>query len=95
MKHLLVAVYDSAARAFLPPVVSPSEAMALRGWSNACNDPKSDFHRYPEDYSLHVIGEYDDGTGELLPCTPRSLGNAKSQIKPPPQGELVGNGGMQ
>jgi len=33
-------------------------------------DPKHDMHRHPEDYSLWILGEFDDATGAMLPVEP-------------------------
>lgn len=39
-----------------------SEGGALRGWEDACNNPQSQFAKYPQDFGLFCIGEWDDQT---------------------------------
>ncbi|AXL15407.1 nonstructural protein [Microviridae sp.] len=56
-------IYDSKAEAYLPPFLAPAPGVALRIVTNAASDPKSDFHRYGDDYTLFHIGEWDADQG--------------------------------
>lgn len=51
------------------------DEVALRAVLEIATDLKTTVGKYPEDYVLLCVGEYDDGTGELRALVPRQLGN--------------------
>lgn len=59
-------IFDSKAVAFLPPFFLPESGQAVRAFSDSCKDKAHAFGQHPEDYTLFQIGEFDDGTGELV-----------------------------
>lgn len=78
-KLLLFSVYDSKADAFAAPFTMRSKGEALRGWMDVCNDKTTQMYKYPEDFSLMEIGEFDELTGEISkPLAPMNLGLAAS-----------------
>lgn len=63
------AVYDSKAEGFLPPFFLPTQAMALRAFQGAANDPTHDFHKWAGDYTLYEIGTFQTTSdGEKVPA---------------------------
>ena len=66
MLHKMFTVLDQMAKAHLPPFVMPNEEMAMRTFGDCVNDPKHRFGEHPEDYTLIVLGEWDDNTGRFL-----------------------------
>ena len=64
---MLFSVYDQKAAAFLDPFVAPTIDFAIREFRTAVNSPKHQFARYPEDYVLFKLGEFDPDTGLVLP----------------------------
>lgn len=74
-KHLFT-VYDSAAGAYLDPFVAPSPEFAIREFKRAVNDEGHQFNRFPEDYTLFLMGTFDPMNGNLTPLTLTSLGVA-------------------
>lgn len=73
----LFCVYDLAAGMYLDPFVAPSIEFAIRSFREAANDPDHQFSRFPEDYTLFHIGEFDGETGIINPNVfPASLGVA-------------------
>lgn len=56
-------VYDSKAEAYLTPFLMRTKSEAIRGFQDVCNDDKSNFCKYAEDYTLFEIGEFDDSIG--------------------------------
>lgn len=58
-------VYDSKARAYLPPFFMQSKGAAIRSFDDSVNDPASAFHKHPEDYTLMELGTYDDSKAEF------------------------------
>lgn len=65
MKMKLCSIYDSKAGAWLNPMSFQSTGQAIRSFGDAVNDGKSEFWKHPEDYTLFVVGEFDQLTGEL------------------------------
>ncbi len=61
----IFSVFDSKVGAFLTPFFSPNRATALRSFITACQDSKSDFHRYAGDYTLFELGEWSPEKGEF------------------------------
>lgn len=60
---MLMAVKDEAVGAFMAPFAVRSRNEALRSFTDAVNDPKMQFNAHPEDYTLYVVGEWDDYAG--------------------------------
>lgn len=71
----IYSVWDEATKAFLQPMYALSKGQIIRGITEACNDPKHDFHKYARDYTLFELGTFDDTNGKFdILSTPRSLG---------------------
>ncbi len=81
MTKFLFTVWDSAAGCFLDPFVAPSIEFAIRGMREAVNTEGHQFAKFPEDYTLFMIGEFDAVTGALTGQEPQSLGVAVTFIK--------------
>lgn len=76
------AIYDSKLQGYMKPFSAPKTGQAVRSFIDVVNDPKSEFHGHPEDYTLFEIGEFDDETGKFAnQQTPISLGVALHFIK--------------
>jgi len=70
-------IYDSAVDAYLNPMFFRSKGEALRSFGVAVNDPNTQFHVHPGDFTLFEIGAYDDATGAITQLDAKiSLGNA-------------------
>lgn len=83
MKTVVIAIRDQKANNFTQPFTAPSIGIALRSWGDQINDPKNaelDQARHPEDFAMWHIGEYDDNTGEMIPCKPVQLAVAASLV---------------
>lgn len=98
MMMKIYSVFDAKLATFGRPWFQMRDAAALREFSDAVNDtsnPNNQWHSHPEDFSLFRIGEYDDQSGEIIPCTPESLVTASSLVKMdiaiPKQMELFNN----
>jgi len=78
------AIYDSKTKTFDRPMFMLTNGQAIRGWETVCNDEKSDYYKYPDDFTLFEIGSYDDSKGNFTNLmTPVSLGLAAQYKKPP------------
>jgi len=76
-------VYDSAARRYLEPFFAETVEVACRMFRSLVNKEGHQFNRFPEDYTLFHIGEYDAELGELTAMTPHSLGVALTYVARP------------
>lgn len=78
MRIRIYTVYDHAAGAWLDPFYAATDKMALRSFRDAANNPQHNFYKYPDDYMLACIGEFDQDKGSLHPFeVPELLGTAK------------------
>lgn len=82
-KLQVYSVFDAKVEAFAQPFFMRTNGEALRGWIDVCNDKSTNFNKYPSDFTLFHLGEFDEDTG-FITCfkTPISLGLAISFIKP-------------
>lgn len=77
MIKLIFTVYDSAAQAFLSTFEARTIEEATRMFRVTVNNPESQIHKFPEDYTLFLVGEFDQSTGILTGlATPQNLGIA-------------------
>jgi hypothetical protein len=65
VKHVICAIYDSATEAYMRPWTAQSEGQAMRIFSDEVFRPDSEIGKHKEDYSLFLIGTFNDGSGEL------------------------------
>lgn len=75
---ILFCVRDSKADAFLRPFSAETVGLAIRGFSDACNEPGHEFNKHATDYSLWRVGEFDVDTGVIAPEAPEIIGQAVS-----------------
>lgn len=86
MKLKMFSVYDSKAEAYMQPFYSQTTGLALRSFEAACNKEDHDFYKYGADYTLFLLGEFDQNTAKFdLAPTPVSLGIALTFITQPQQ----------
>lgn len=53
-------VYDSKVKSFGTPFFFKNNGEALRGFSEVANDQKTQIGKYPADFTLFEMGEYDE-----------------------------------
>lgn len=83
MKHKMFTVYDSKVNAYNQPFFMRSRGEATRGWSDTVNDPKTNFNKHPEDFTLFELGEYDDENGVITQYEAKiAVGTALEYLKP-------------
>lgn len=66
MSTKILSVFDSKADAYLTPMFAPTTAYALRMFTEAANNPTHDFCKFPGDFTLFELGEWDEGSGEIM-----------------------------
>lgn len=83
MLQQVFTVYDQKADAYLPPWIMPKAVMAQRVFGDCVNSKDHQFNAHPDDYTLFMLGDWNDETGEFrqLPQGKRSLGNGLEYLK--------------
>lgn len=75
-------VHDSKAEAYLPPFFMRSIGEAQRAFADAVNSPeKGNFSDHYADYTLFVIGEYDDQNAVIVNLEPKKALANGVQVK--------------
>lgn len=59
----LYSIYDNKAEQFSPPQVYHNDMLALRAFEGLVNDDETLINSYPEDFSLHYVGNLGDTNG--------------------------------
>lgn len=83
MKTKIFSVFDSKAKAWLPPFFVTNDQVALRIFTDCANSDQHQFGANPSDYTLFRIGEFDDEDAKIEPIPPESLACAIILVKPP------------
>lgn len=65
MKLKMYTVFDVKSEAYLQPFFMQTKGQALRAWITSVNDPNTNFCKYPGDFTLFEIGEFDDSNGVI------------------------------
>ena len=75
-------IFDSKVESYSVPFFQPHVGHAIRQFTDLVNDPKTSVGKYPEDYTLFEIGEYDEVTGKITQYDAnKSLGCAVEFVK--------------
>lgn len=82
MNTQVFTVHDSAANRFLEPFFAPTQEFAMRGFREAVNQEGHQFNKFPQDYTLFHIGEFDAESGTMIAAHPHSLGVAVTYMDP-------------
>lgn len=69
MKMLMCAVYDKGIEAYMQPFFVRHKSEAIRSFADAVGKADTPFCTHPEDFTLFVLGEYDDNTGAIVPLS--------------------------
>lgn len=78
----IYAIYDKKVLFFSQPFFLRNKADALRGLDELVDDVKTKIHKYPSDYQIFEIGEWDEITGLIASYEkPLFLEEAASFIK--------------
>lgn len=70
-------IYDVKAEAFNQPFFMLTEGEAIRGFQAELNNNDSMMRQYPHDYTLYMIGRFDNKDGKLT-TELKDLGTAAS-----------------
>ena len=69
MKLRAFAVRDQKAEAFFPPFFQPTRGLGERMFQNLVKDESTQIAKYPKEFALYEVGEYDSESALLTPCT--------------------------
>ena len=58
-------VYDKKSQSFSRPFFSATKGEASRAFSDMINDTSHPLGKHPEDYSLYLVGNFNDKEGKL------------------------------
>jgi len=61
----LYTVFDEKAAAYLQPFFAPTDGVAIRNFTAAIADTEHSFARHAEDYTLWLVGTFDQADGSL------------------------------
>lgn len=76
MKQPMYALFDSKAKAWLPPFLGNSDEDAKLSFTVLCRDADHPVGRHPADYTLFRVGDWCTEEGTLEKQEPRlNLGN--------------------
>lgn len=83
MTMLCFSVYDNASQAFGTPFFDRTASLATRSFTDAVNskEPGNVLNRHPVDFSLYLLGSFEEATGEFV-VDRRKLVDASTLIIP-------------
>ncbi len=80
MKLNIYSIYDTASGLYSRPFFTPSDAEAIRSFSDIAVDAEHPIGKHPEDYTLIRIGTFDDATALLNNENNESLCTALERV---------------
>lgn len=81
MKNRVFSIRDHKTESFSPPFTSRTLGEAQRSFSELINDGRSTPSKYPQDFSLYEIGQWDIESGLIEPKNPITLIQHATEIK--------------
>lgn len=69
----IYSILDTKAGAFAPPFFVANDQVAIRSVLAARNDPNGLMGRFPDDFKLFCLGDFDDEVGVLSPSAPKLI----------------------
>lgn len=63
----MFSIHDQKGEIFHPPFFKNTPGEAERDFRTAVKDPSSNLNKYPEDFNLYYVGDYDTQTGKITP----------------------------
>ncbi len=80
MKLNIYSIYDTASGLYSRPFFTPSDAEAIRSFSDIAQDAEHPIGKHPEDYTLYRLGIFADDNGTLTNEPNESLCTALERI---------------
>ena len=63
-------VYDEKALVYGLPTCFSTDGLALRSFADLVSNQNSNVNKYPSDFKLYRIGEFNDANAEMISITP-------------------------
>lgn len=83
MLHEVYSIRDAKTEVFSPPFLQKARGEAERSFSQLSNDPETSIGRYPEDFDLYYLGQFNDNSGAYtLLDTPKHIIKAIQVVRP-------------
>lgn len=88
MQLQVFSLFDSKAKAYTQPYFMPQKGQALRSLDGIVNNPQTEVYKYPDDFKLYKLADYDNLSGKFIPLQePEFIANAVEFKKEETQGE--------
>lgn len=65
MNYKIFSIYDEKAKAFGVPFFKQHRGQAVRDVQDVANNRESILSRHPSDFSLYMLGNFDDDQGKM------------------------------
>jgi len=66
-------VYDLKSRTYMKPFFATNTIEAMRSWMEICKDTNTQFYKYPDDFALFELGEFDPNNATFKLSQPHHL----------------------
>ncbi|QCQ85112.1 nonstructural protein [Blackfly microvirus SF02] len=78
----IFSVWDSKSKTFSQPFYAMTVGVATRNFTDLVNDPQTQVNKYPDDFTLFELGEFEDSTGKISSENgPQSVINAMAVLR--------------
>lgn len=74
-------IRDAKADSFALPFYVKLEGEALRHFQGLVNDDRTTISKFPEDFDLYFVGEFDQNTGKFEPVVPVHVKHASTLVQ--------------
>lgn len=89
MIYQLMAMYDKAVGAYMRPIYCQTIPVGIRLFEQEVTTPETLPFAKPEDFSLFVLGTWDDNTGETTTLEPECVRRGHEVPRPKAETELA------
>jgi len=79
MKYNLYSIYDKVGQIYFPPFITANVETAMRDVKSAAEN--SQMGKFPMDYMLVHLGEWDNSNGEIMLSTLTQVATVESIIE--------------
>lgn len=76
----IYSIYDMKSESYGPLMAYPTDGVAIREFEQIATS-EGIIKKFPDDYSLHHLGEYESSTGEIIPSKTAHVLSRASEFK--------------
>lgn len=78
---ILVAIYDKKAKTYGAVYTERNPEVAIRNFSQACQDTNTNLNKFSEDFNLVMLANYNEETGKITPLKDKNqLSRAREHV---------------